>query len=216
MPHCSCGPVFDCSLPVVRPDWKDGSPSSSGCQRAGVLVSDSRGRLLLQQSYGNKWGVAKGAVRDLAPTCESPRHAAVRELAEETGFLYDPASLRILTSLEAHGTAYTFYEVSGDIDCRTATWRHRQWGDCESTAVTWVCSRCCAQKLRDRRGEKGLRAVNRVSRLLLHHVLQTRRNHAVCAEWGSLFGRDLLLRRARTPKRQNNGRPIPYLAVRAA
>jgi hypothetical protein len=173
---CGCGPVV---TPAWRPGSHDGAPSgfddrASECTRAGVIVFDAGGRLLLQQSYGNKWGVAKGAVRD---HLESPRHAAARELREETGMDRDPDQLAPSATISIANTIYHFFELQATCTlCPT-------FAGAEVTALAWVCSRCCRDKLRDRRGQRGLDAVNLSSRLLLSHILNEGRNDLICQAW---------------------------------
>ena len=177
--ECDCGPVVerprDEQAPPGREVWAQ--EKSSGNSRAGVLVFDAVGRLLLQQSYGNKWGVAKGAVRDLLPSCESPRQAAVRELAEETGLDRRAEDLAPLGVIGICHTRYHFYHLRERMRSETSL------RDPECTALAWVCPRCFRQKLRDRRGSCGLDAVNMASRLLLQKVLAEGVICEICRQW---------------------------------
>ena len=179
MAHCDCVPVVerprDKRVLSGREVWTQ--EKSSGNSRAGVLVFDAVGRLLLQQSYGNKWGVAKGAVRDLLPSCESPRQAAARELAEETGLDHCAEDLAPLGVIGICHTRYHFYHLRERMRSKTSL------RDPECTALAWVCPRCFRQKLRDRRGSCGLDAVNMASRLLLQKVIAEGVICEICRQW---------------------------------
>lgn len=177
---CECMPMS-----IVQASYEAGAQeenpgdaqSQSGLLRAGVLVFDSSGRLLLLQSYGNKWGVAKGAVRDLQPAVETPRSAAARELWEETGMQCCPEELSALDAFSISDTEYFFFQTRREQECVLG---HHS---AECTALAWVCPLCCDDKLRDQRGSRGLSAVNHASRLLLSRILEERRNLAVCTRW---------------------------------
>ncbi len=178
--RCECMP-----LTIVEAGYETAAGSQegedahrqSGLLRAGVLVFDSSGRLLLLQSYGNKWGVAKGAVRDLQPGVETPRSAAARELREETGMQCSPEELSALDAFSISDTEYFFFQTRREQECMLG---HRS---SECTALAWVCPLCCDDKLRDQRGSRGLSAVNHASRLLLSRILEEQRNQAVCTRW---------------------------------
>ena len=153
----------------------------SGLLKAGVLVFDSKGRILLQQSYGNKWGLSKGAVQDLRPIVETPRSAAVRELEEETGLDLCKDDLTLLTGFSIHKTDYIFFQARIDETESTIT------PGKESTAVTWVCPNCYFEKLSDQSGMKGMQAVNWASRLVLENLKIDFVDHAVTNLWGNVL-----------------------------
>ena len=163
--------------PVHISEGSDDGHCQSGLLRAGVLVFDSAGRLLLLQSYGNKWGVAKGAVRDLHPAGETPRSAAARELWEETGMRCCPEELSALDAFSISETEYFFFQTRREQESMLG---HRS---SECTALAWVCPLCCDEKLRDLRGGRGMSAVNHASRLLLARILEEQRNLEVCTRW---------------------------------
>lgn len=86
-PH---GPVHQ-----LGPEWTPGPDGMLSRLAARVLVLDARDRLLLLQGHDldqpeRRWWFTVGGGIDAG---ESPREAAARELAEETGLVVDPAAL---------------------------------------------------------------------------------------------------------------------------
>lgn len=68
---------------------------------AGVLAFHGDRVALVRESYpawgGSFWNVPSGAVED----GESPAEGAARELREETGLVIDPASLELVSTIDA-------------------------------------------------------------------------------------------------------------------
>ena len=174
-----CKPIQNTDVPCKSTN--ENYHLESGLLKAGVLVFDSMGRILLQQSYGNKWGLSKGAVQDLHATAETPRSAAIRELEEETGLDLSKDDLTMLTGFSLHDTSYIFYQALIDQTKETII------PGKESTAVAWVCPRCYREKLQDQSGMKGMKAINWASRVVLENMKKDFADHIVTNRWGNVL-----------------------------
>ena len=180
---CQSFPQVDKSLATAFETGRKKHEKETGLLKAGVLVFDSKGRILLQQSYGNKWGLAKGTVHDLSPQQETPRSAAIRELEEETGLYLPKDELKILTDFYICKTEYVFYQALLDNNLSSIS------PGMESTAVAWVCPLCFSQKLKDQSGMRGIRAINWASRIALDKMKLEFEDHVVTNRWNDvLFG----------------------------
>ena len=178
---CQCrNPVQNLKI-SIEGETSSNNILESGLQKAGVLVFDSTGRILLQQSYGNKWGLSKGAVHDLSPSVETPRSAAIRELEEETGLDLSKEDLTILTGFSLYKTKYIFYQVLIEQALKHIVPKK------ESTAVAWVCPICYQEKLEDQSGLKGLKAVNWASRIVLERMRKENADHVVSNRWAQVL-----------------------------
>jgi 8-oxo-dGTP pyrophosphatase MutT (NUDIX family) len=104
-------------------------------KKAGAVIYDSvAGKILLVQSYGNKWGSPKGSME----MCDggSPKLCAIREVQEETGIVLKLHQLK--TAITVNETCY--YIV--DLDSTTML---PPLPDCaEITGIGWVRYKCCA------------------------------------------------------------------------
>ncbi len=84
--ECKCKQCFFDITPYVEMRFKIYRGSRS---KAGAVISDEKGNVILVQSRGNLWGFPKGSLEK----GESPITGAIREVSEETGIQLTPEQL---------------------------------------------------------------------------------------------------------------------------
>lgn len=101
--------------------------------RAGICVIDKNNKILLSQSYNNYWGIPKGRVENK----ETLEEAAIREVYEETGLLFnlDNVTKRYFF---LNGSTYVFFFLFLNCSIEYIPLRLTK----ESTGAGWVRLSC--------------------------------------------------------------------------
>lgn len=113
-------------------------------EKAGTVIVNRKGEILIVQSNGNKWGFPKGTVKDY----ETPFECALRETLEETGIDLQEYSREKFKSFKISGNLYsTFFYILLDTDIDVDIDEINN----DSTGIGWISIKCILEIYNNKR-----------------------------------------------------------------
>ena len=125
--ECKCKQCFFDITPYVEMRFKIYKGSRS---KAGAVISDEKGNVILVQSRGNLWGFPKGSLEE----GESPITGAIREVSEETGIKLSPCQLG--EKIRVNRSTYFLVKI------KRKSLSVQKFPDNDVNAITWINPMC--------------------------------------------------------------------------